>query len=415
MLTGMYCRAWLAGWLLLASLTARAEAESPALLTSSDCSCAATPALGDTLTLVPVDFVDLPGWADDRHAEALRAFVASCQKLTQRASNEPIGVDRFSGRVRDWQRACSTARPLPIDDHAQARAFFEAEFRPYAAHGLAGPEGKLTGYYVQTLAGARTRHGAYQTPLYARPPELVSVDLTQFIDDARGRRLWGRLNRKTGAVEPYLTRAAIRQGALAGRGLELLWVNDPVAALFAEIEGSGHVTLEDGNELWLEFDGKNGHPYRGVGKILRDLGELAPGEGTMAGIRAWFERHPERRDEIIDRNPATIFFKVSKQRGAMGSQGVVLTPRRSLAVDRAFIAASTPIWVETRAPVPGERAEAAWKHLVIAQDTGGGIVGAVRGDVYWGDDARAAELGGRMGGPGRYWLLLPRTLRVPKP
>lgn len=128
----------------------------------------------------------------------------------------------------------------------------------------------------------------------------------------------------------------------------------------------------------------------------------------MAGIRKWFIDNPTRFDEIADQNPSFVFFKESALPGAVGSQGVVLTPRRSLAVDRAFIAHGTPIWVDTRAPTAGARGTAAWQHLLVAQDTGSGILGAVRGDVYWGDDAAAAALGGRMGGEGRYWLLLPQ-------
>jgi membrane-bound lytic murein transglycosylase A len=129
----------------------------------------------------------------------------------------------------------------------------------------------------------------------------------------------------------------------------------------------------------------------------------------MQGIRQWFKDHPARFDEIADQDASYVFFLVSTKPGAVGSQRTILTAERSMAVDRAFIAMSTPIWVETSAPVVGKKgASAPWHHLLIAQDTGAGILGAVRGDIYWGDDAAAAERGGRMGGPGKYWLLLPR-------
>jgi membrane-bound lytic murein transglycosylase A len=132
----------------------------------------------------------------------------------------------------------------------------------------------------------------------------------------------------------------------------------------------------------------------------------------MQGIRAWFAAHPDRYDEIVDQNPAKVFFQVSPRPGAIGTQGIVLTARRSMAVDRAVIALSTPLWVDTRVRLPGARRAAAWRHLLIAQDTGGAILGPVRGDIYWGDDAEAAEVAGRTGGPGRIWLLLPRAIRV---
>ncbi|HVK75658.1 MAG TPA: murein transglycosylase A [Kofleriaceae bacterium] len=369
----------------------------------------------DRLTLHPATFADLPGWTDDRHAEAVPAFLASCARLAELGDDDPISVAPYGGRARAWRKPCAAASRLPPGDHAAARAFFEAEFAPYAAHGGAGPDGKMTGYYVESLRGSRRRHGRYQYPVYARPPDLVSVDLTRFVPDARGRRIWGRLDARTGALVPYPTRGEIRRGALAGQGLELVWTDDPIDALFLEIQGSGRMLLDDGSEIWLEFAGKNGRPYRGVGKVLRDLGELQQGQGTMQGIRAWLEAHPDRFDEIADQNQAKVFFAVSKHGGGVGSQGVVLTPGRSLAIDRAYVAHSTPIWVDTRAPATPGGAAAAWRRLLVAQDTGGGILGPVRGDIYFGADDAAGAIAGRTGGPGRYWLLLPRSVQVPSP
>jgi membrane-bound lytic murein transglycosylase A len=216
-----------------------------------------------------------------------------------------------------------------------------------------------------------------------------------------------------GKLVPYHTREQIRRGALAGRGLELMYADDAVDVLFAQIQGSARAILDDGTTAWLEFAGKNGRPYCGVGKLLRAAGLLEPGEGTMQGIRQWFRDNPRRFDEIADQNASYVFFTESGRPGAVGSQLAILTPRRSLAVDRAFIAMSTPIWVDTSAPAPGTRGVTEpWRHLLIAQDTGGGILGAVRGDIYWGDDAEAGERAGRMGAPGRYWLLLPRGVTM---
>ncbi len=370
------------------------------------------PAVTDRLDLAAVSWADLPGWGDDQLAAAIPALLASCAKLAKLGDHERVGVAPSGGTAKDWRSPCTAAARVPAGDHGAARAFFQREFSPYAASGKDGPVGKLTGYYVAALRASRRRHGAYQVPVLGRPKDLVSIDLTPFVDDARGRRLWGRLDPKTGAVALYPTRAEIRNGALDAEHLEILWADDKVDALFAEIEGSARVTLDDGSEVWLEFDGKNGRPYQGVGKLLRALGELKAGEGTMQGIRAWFAAHPDRVDEIIDQNPSKVFFKLRTRPGAVGSQGVVLTARRSMAIDRAYIAHSTPVWVETEAPVAGTRGTVAWRQLLIAQDTGGGILGPIRGDVYWGDDEAAADIAGRMGGPGKFWLLLPRATRV---
>jgi membrane-bound lytic murein transglycosylase A len=365
----------------------------------------------DALALSPVAFGDLPGWADDDLGGAVASFLRSCEKLAELPDDAPAGADGHGGKARHWRKACRAAAKVAAGDAAAARAMFEAEFVPYQAAGTAGPTGKLTGYYVAELHASRTRHGKFQTPVLGRPDDLAMVDLAGYIKDAHGRRIWGRFDR--GELVPYYTRAEIRRGALARRGLELMYVDDPVDLLFAQIEGSAKANLDDGTAMWLEFAGKNGRAYRGVGGILRGGGFLKPGEGTMQGIRQWFHDHPGRFDEIADQDASYVFFSVSKQAGAIGSQKTILTAQRSMAVDRAFIAMSTPIWVEAHAPVPGQKGVTAlWHHLLIAQDTGAGILGAVRGDIYWGDDAAAAELGGRMGGPGKYWLLLPRG--VPK-
>jgi membrane-bound lytic murein transglycosylase A len=391
--------------------TPRASGPGEPCIVASEASGARSRARPDRLRLTSVSFGDLPGWADDPLADAVPAFLASCEKLAALPDGAAIGVDGSSGRARDWRAACAAAAAVPAGDGAAARDFLEAEFAPWSAAGRAGSTGKLTGYHVQALRGSRTRHGRYQVPIWGRPPDLVSVDLTAFLPDAGGRRIWGRRDPETGAVVPYSTRAAIRQGALAGKGLEILWVDDPVDALFADVQGSAVVTLDDGTEVWIGFAGKNGCTYRGVGKVLKELGELAGYGGTIQGIRAWFADHPGRFDEIADQNRSKVFFRLAARPGAVGSQGVVLTPGRSLAVDRAFVAASTPVWVDTRAPTAGPRGTAPWRRLLIAQDTGGGILGPVRGDIYWGADAAAAQRAGRTGGPGRVWLLLPRALR----
>ena len=360
----------------------------------------------DALTLTAVGFADLPGWADDRLAEAVPSFLRSCDQLRALSDDAAVGTDGHGGKARQWRKACAAAAKLAPGDNAAARAMFEAQFVPYIAAGTAGATGKLTGYYVAELHASKTRHGAFQTPVLGRPDDLVMVDLSAFLNDAHGRRIWGRMDH--GQLVPYYAREQIRKGVLARKGLELMYVDDPVDLLFAQIEGSAKATLDDGSSVWLEFAAKNGRAYKGVGGVLRGGGYLKPGEGTMQGIRAWFHAHPERYDEIADQDASYVFFSVSKLPGAIGSQRTILTAQRSMAVDRAFIAMSTPIWVEANAPVPGKKGvTAVWHHLLIAQDTGAGIMGAVRGDIYWGDDAEAAERGGRMGGPGKYWLLLP--------
>lgn len=392
---------------LLGSLTV-ARADTPQCVCGDTDPAAPAAAPKDTLTLTKVKFSDLPGWADDKLSEAVPSFLRSCAVIAGMKDGDPMGHDGHGGKVGQWRKACAAAAKVKPGDDAGARAMFEAEFVAWQAAGKSGPEGKLTGYNVQSIRASRKKGGKYQIPIYDRPKDLVMIDLSKHIPDAHGRRIWGKVD-GTGAVVPFPTREEIRKGALAGQNLELMYADDPVDVLFAHIEGSAKAVMDDGSVVWLEFAGKNGRAYRGVGGVLKSMGELqAPGSGTMQGIRKWFVDHPGKFDEVVDQSHSFVFFKVSKEAGAVGSQMVVLTPERSAAIDRAFIAQSTPIFVDTRAPNVGATGTSPWRKLVIAQDTGGGILGAVRADIYWGDDAAAAERGGRMGGPGKYWLLLPK-------
>jgi membrane-bound lytic murein transglycosylase A len=368
------------------------------------------PAAGhDQMTLTKAKFTDLPGWTDDKLAEAVPSFLNSCARLAELKDDDPVGVDGHGGNAKQWRSACAAAAKLKAGDNAAARTFFETEFVPFVAAGKAGATGKLTGFDVQQVHASRKKQGKFQIPILGRPTDLVMMDLGKFVKDGHGRHLWGRLN-KDGALEPFYTRAEIRKGALAAQKLEIMYADDPVDVLFAQIEGSAKAKMDDGSEVWLEFAGKNGRAYMGVGGLLKSKGALAkPGSGTMQGIRKWFVDNASRFDEVVDDDASYVFFKESKLPGAVGSQMVILTAERSMAVDRAFIAMSTPVFVDTKAPVVGKLGTTApWQHLLIAQDTGAGIQGAVRGDIYWGDDPDAAERGGRMGGPGRYWVLLPK-------
>lgn len=393
-------------FLLLAVMTRAAAADCDVDAEKPDTQVAG-PA-HDQLKLKKVAFKNLPGWNDDKVSEAVPSFLNSCAKIATMADDAAMGHDGHGGNAKQWRAACAAAAKVKAGDDKAARAFFESEFVPWEAAGKAGTMGKLTGYFVQEIHASRKKAGKYQYPIYARPKDLVMVDLSLFINDAHGRRIWGRHDDK-GKLQPYLTRAEIRKGALDAQKLELMYADNPIDVLFAHIEGSAKAVMDDGSVVRLEFDGKNGRAYRGIGKVLKEMGVLnGKYNGTMPGIRAYLADHMAKFDELVDQNHAFVFFKESTAAGAMGSQDVVLTPRRSAAIDRAFIAQSTPLWLDGRAPEVGKKGTVPWRSLLIAQDTGGGILGAVRADVYWGEDATAGELAGRMGGPGKYWLLLPK-------
>ena len=336
------------------------------------------------LTLTPVGFDRLDGWGQDDVAAALAAFVKSCVRFSSEPAAVPfgpieVGVDY--GLVGDWRQPCRRAALVRPGDEAAARQFFTSEFIPMAVADYGGVTGLFTGYFEIGLHGSLRRHGRYQTPIYRPPPDL--------------------------ATGPRYTRAQIEDGALAGRGLALLWVDDPIDAFFLQIQGSGQVRLDDGRAIRLGYDGQNGLPYVPVGRLLIERGQIPRDKLTMASIRAWMRAHPKAGAALRREDPSYVFFREIKGDGPIGAERVVLTPERSLAVDRGYIPLGAPIWLEAEEQfVPDQRL----RRLVVAQDTGGAIKGPVRGDLYWGAGSAAGDRAGAMDARGRYFLLLPRRL-----
>jgi membrane-bound lytic murein transglycosylase A len=362
----------------------------------------------DKLQLSRALFSDLPGWRKDKHADALVAFLASCVKLNALDKDAPVGTGPYGGRAGQWRKACAAAAAVPEGHHKKARRFFEKEFKVYATRGSRGSKGKITGYYVQPLRASRKRGGRYQFPLYRRPDDLVAVSLSDFVEDGRSRRIWGRMNDKGTKLVPYPARLEFRQAHAGSDDHVLLWVDDPADAVQVEIEGSGRALLDDGSVVMVAFAGKNGRKSGKLGTIARAMRALSKEEGPGPWSKAALARY----QKIADEKTSMVFFEIESRNGAIGSQNVVLTPRRSLAVDRAVVSLSTPVWVETRAPKAGKGPIVPFRQLLIAQDTGGAIVGTMRGDIYWGDDQDAVAIGKRVNNSGRMWLLLPRSLRV---
>lgn len=357
------------------------------------------------LTLAPVDFAELAGWRKDRLVEALPALLNSCAALARLPGDAPLGPAGTGGRAADWRATCAAAAKLPATDEAAMRRFLEAELVPFMAGDNSRDEGIFTGYYEAELRGARHRGGRSLTPLLKRPPDLVMVDLGRFRPAWRGERIAGRV--VAGRLEPYETRAAIEAGALDRYHLELLWVDDPVDAFFLQIQGSGRVRLADGSIVRIGYDGQNGAPYVPIGRLLVERGALEADAVSMQSIRAWLEAHPQEGRAVMAENPSYVFFREVAGDGPVGAEGVVLTPGRSLAVDRDFIPLGVPVWLDAEDAGDGD---GPIRRLLVAQDTGGAIRGPVRGDVFWGYGPAAAARAGRMKARGRYFLLLPRRV-----
>ena len=319
-----------------------------------------------------------------------------------------MGADGIAGTVADWRPACE-ALPAPGSSDAAARAYFERWFEPHAVANNDRADGLFTGYYEASLNGSRRQSVRYATPLHARPDDLVMVDLGDFRDHLKGERIAGRV--RDGRLKPYEQRSEIVSGALEARDLEIVWVDNPVDAFFLQIQGSGRIALDDGSEMRVGYAGQNGHPYTAIGKVLIESGALTREAVSMQSIRAWLEANPGEADAVMDQNRSYVFFDILDGEGPLGAQGIALTTGRSLAVDRKFMPLSAPIWLDTVAPLADGSGERPLQQLMIAQDTGGAIRGPVRGDVFWGHGDEAAAVAGRMKSRGRYYLLLPKTLR----
>jgi membrane-bound lytic murein transglycosylase A len=357
-----------------------------------------------TLSLEPVTFGDLPGWGADDQEAAFGAFLRSCRTMLAQPADRPLDGDGFAGTMGDWQPACRAAVAASPGDAAGARAFFESWFQPVAVTRGGDPVGLFTGYYAPVMDGSPTRTDRFDVPLYGMPPELVMVDLGAFRPSLKGQRIAGKV--EGNRLVPYATRAEIVGGALDRRGLEIMWLDDPVDAFFLQIQGSGLVRLPQGGLVRLGYAGQNGHPYTSVGKLLVDRGEMTLAEASMQSIRDWVNAHPEKGRALLNENESFVFFAEQDAEGAIGAQGVVLTEGRSLAIDRKHMPLGAPIWLD----VTSEDGARHLQRLVISQDTGGAIIGVVRGDFYWGEGDQAAEQAGRMKDRGRYFILLPKPL-----
>jgi membrane-bound lytic murein transglycosylase A len=399
----MIRRALLAATLTLLALTACAPTTSPP---------PATPP-SDKLVLQPTTFAALANWSSTDPRTALSAFAASCARIMQRADADKFGGSPDYGTVAEWKAACNASLSSADMTEAGARAFFERWLTPALASNNGNEIGLFTGYYEPELNGSRKKRGAFQTPLLARPDDLIMVDLGVFRENLKGERIAGRID--GGKLVPYAKRGDIVSGALGQRGRALVYVDDPVDAFFLQVQGSGRVKFADGSIVRVGYDGQNGHPYTAIGRVLVARGAIAKEHLSMQSIRAWLVANPSEARALMDENASYVFFKelaiADPNQGAPGSAGVPLTAEASLAVDTRFHGLGAPIWIEARAPAQDPaKPDVDFNHLVIAQDTGGAIRGPVRGDVYWGAGKTAESVAGRMAHKGKLYVLLPKSV-----
>ncbi|MGA0856469.1 MAG: murein transglycosylase A [Burkholderiaceae bacterium] len=355
--------------------------------------------------LTPVGYGALTGWNNDNLVAAWPAWLRSCLALGHRG--EP------------FTSLCNAAQAIGPRDAGAIRAYFENNFVPHALGGGDKPSpssNTVTGYYEPLLLGSKTRSSRFDTPLYRTPKDLVTVDLNDPYPELRALRLRGRLvkgaNGQGDRVVPYATRGELEKSGQL-RGLELVYVEDPVEAFFLQVQGSGRVQLDNGQMMRVGYANQNGHPYKSIGRWLVDKGELTLAQATMQGIKAWLAKNPQRKDELLHQNPSMVFFKElpasqDATEGPFGSLGVPLTAGRSVAVDNRFIPAGLPVFVQTRIPTGVNSNFKPTSRLMFAQDTGSAIQGAHRADFFFGSGPVAGELAGKMKAQGSMVVLLPK-------
>lgn len=316
-----------------------------------------TPASSDSVSYEVLEWDDLKGWRNDDHSAALAVFKSTCRDM-----KEPV-----------WASLCAVA-----SDQTNARSFFEVFFKPVLIQD--GKPMLFTGYFEPELEGSRRPTRRYRYPLYKKPPEV------------RNGQLW-------------LSRAEIEiTGALEGRGLEIVWVDDPVEKFFLQIQGSGRVKLPDGSYVRVGYGGKNGHDYRSIGQELVRRGVYQPHQVSAQVIRNWVRRNPVAGVELLRHNPSYVFFRevsrVPSDKGPLGAMNRSITEMRSIAVDPRYTPLGAPVWIEKGGETPMRR-------LMIAQDTGSAIKGAQRADIFYGTGDYAGRRAGQTKDPGRMVVLMP--------
>ena len=350
--------------------------------------CSTTPSVTPSFSASSWDA--LPDWPTLNVAPAWPALLQSCVALKDKPH---------------WQDLCAAAASVDPDDNAAQHAFYQHWFMPYHVYNPDGSDqGIITGYYEPLLMGSRVKTKRFRYPLYGVPDDLLQIDLGDAYPQFKGMRLRGRLVGKK--VVPYYDRAAIDAKPASLKGDELFWVDNAVDLFFLQIQGSGRIQLRDGSVVKVGYADQNGYPYTSIGRKLVEMGAFKLEDASMQRIREWAANHPKQLNDLLEQDASYVFFRElpNSLPAPLGALGVPLTSQYSLAVDPRTIPLGSPVFLATTMP----DSNTPLNRLMLAQDTGGAISGAVRADFFWGNGADAAAEAGRMKQQGRMWVLFPK-------
>jgi len=332
----------------------------------------------------------LPEWQEMDIAPSWPAFLQSCNALKAKPH---------------WQDVCARAWQVDKNDSVAQRAFYQEWFIPYQVFNPDGSEqGTITGYYEPLLQGSRVKTERFRYPLYGSPDDLLEIDLSDAYPQLKGMHFRGRLDGKR--VVPYYNRAQIDGGIPPLQGRELFWVENAVELFFLQIQGSGRIELPDGSTVKVGYADQNGLPYVSIGRKLVEAGAFKLEDASMQRIKEWAGKNPAKLTALLEQDMSYIFFRElpNDLSAPVGALGVPLTNEYSLAVDARTIPLGVPVFLATTMP----NSSTPLNRLMLAQDTGGAIKGAVRADFFWGYGENAATQAGRMKQLGRMWVLFPK-------
>jgi membrane-bound lytic murein transglycosylase A len=356
----------------------------------------------DYALLRPAQWEDIDGFTEDNISAAWPAWLQSCSTLK----------NKTQGDQQPWQAACNVASTLNKPNRQAVQAYFMQYFNVYSTTNADGSSvGLITGYYEPLLKGSRSKSSQYPFPLYKQPADLITVDLGETYPELKNKRIRGKLNGNK--LVPYPTRAEIETTPSPLAGNELVWINDIVDGFFLQVQGSGLVQFENGENMHVGYADQNGQTYNSIGRVLIERGELNKDQAGMQGIKDWARDNPQKLRELLNANPSYVFFRElpAGLTGPLGALGVPLTAERSAAVDPRYVPLGAPIFLSTTQPNTNKPL----KKLMLAQDTGGAIKGGVRADYFWGAGESAGKQAGSMKQKGRIWVLLPKGFILPNP
>lgn len=350
----------------------------------------------DFSLLKPADWQELDGMTTDDVTQAWPAWKLGCASLKAKPA---------------WQAVCNEAEKLQNPSKTAILDYFKNNFSVYRTTNLDGSNtGMITGYYAPVIKGSRFKTDKYRFPLYTRPDDLITVELSSLFPELANKRVRGRVVGTK--LIPYYNRSEIETESSPLQGREFVWVDDQIDLFFLQIQGSGMVHFDNGEKMHVGYADQNGQAYQSIGRVLIEKGELTADKASMQGIKDWARSNPNKLRDLLNANPSYVFFRELPPGlpGPIGALGAPILAERVVAIDPRFVPLGAPIFLSTNLP----NSNKPLNRLMMAQDTGGAIKGGVRADFYWGAGDAAGKSAGSMKQQGKIWVLLPKDFPLPK-